>query len=99
MSGEALVAEFDRLFAERRQPAPAEIGWVRSYQGHGEHAGDYLDRLGGVDWLDAPRPRRWHRCRPQARGRFGLLGPLVERCACGATRLHGDGPWLERNSR
>lgn len=99
LDGEALAVEFDRLFAEVRRPSPAAAGWVRSYEGQGEHAGDYLDHFGGVDWVDAPLPRRRHRCRPQSRGRFGLLGRLVERCACGATRLDGEAPWFERNSR
>ena len=67
--------------------------WVRTYQDGPE----YLEHLGGVDWFDAPHPRRWHKCKPQTRG--WMMDGYVERCTCGATRLFGDGPWMERNQR
>lgn len=49
-------------------------------------------------WYNAPKPRRWHRCQVTTSGRVSD-GTLVERCPCGGIRLHGDGPWMERNSR
>lgn len=56
----------------------------------------------GVSWLDAPPPRRWHRCKPQSTGPAGP-GGYVERCACGAIRMptftDPNPPWAERNSR
>jgi hypothetical protein len=67
--------------------------WVRTFDSRGEYAED----LDGVAWYDVPKPRWWHFCRPQTRGSFA--NGLVERCPCGATRLFGDGPWIERNSR
>lgn len=70
------------------------MNWVRSYEGRGEYAED----LGGVVWFDAPKPRLWHRCQPHTRGLFVGYG-LTERCACGATRVDGAGPWLGRNTR
>lgn len=70
------------------------MNWVRSY----EALGEYVEDLGGVSWADAPRPRRWHRCYPHTRGLFVGFG-MTERCACGAARLDGDGPWINRNSR
>lgn len=58
----------------------------------------YVDaeNLDGVWWHAAPKPRRWHRCKPQTRGR--LDGRTIERCACGAVRIDGH-QWFERNSR
>jgi len=56
---------------------------------------EYSEDRDGVNWFDAPLPRRWHRCRAQSRGN---LGGHVYRCACGA--ISPDGKyWLERNSR
>jgi hypothetical protein len=52
--------------------------------------------VGGLPWHEAPRPRRWHFCRPQT---FGWIGfDQVDRCACGASRANG-GRWVRRNSR
>jgi len=59
--------------------------------------GEFLESLNGIDWAEAPKPFRWHRCRVQTRGRFD--GELVERCPCGAVQLDGDGVWFERNRR
>ena len=68
------------------------LEWVRTY----EHDCDYIESVGGIAWQDAPLPYRWHRCRPQTRGWFGLN--YTERCACGATRLDGRyGNWMEKN--
>jgi hypothetical protein len=52
-----------------------------------------LDR-DGVNWHDAPLPRRWHRCRAQT---IGVLddGVRIDRCACGATGI--DDGWIGRN--
>jgi hypothetical protein len=53
--------------------------------------------LEGTDWLEAPVPRRWHRCWSQS---IGLMpdGMWVHRCACGA--ISNDGKfWMERNRR
>jgi hypothetical protein len=57
---------------------------------------EYLETTDGVDWLHAPLPRRWHRCRAWARGRFS--GDMVYRCACGAISFD-QRYWMERNSR
>lgn len=52
--------------------------------------------LDGIPWHQAPKPRRWHRCKAQTRGWIRWL-TYVERCACGAI---GDGRvWANRNSR
>jgi hypothetical protein len=67
--------------------------WVRTF----DQGAEWVEVLDGLDWIEAPLPRRWHRCRPQLRA--SISGGLVERCACGAARVLGDGPWLERNSR
>ena len=56
-----------------------------------------LFNVNDVPWHDAPLPRRLHRCRTQTSGLMGLT--LVERCACGAIRLDGRGPWADRNTR
>lgn len=70
--------------------------WIRSFTS----GLNYVEDLNGVDWCEAPRPRRWHRCKPQTRGCFVRFQcEVVERCACGATRFDGRGPWMERNSR
>jgi hypothetical protein len=68
-----------------------ETGWVRTF----EDGADYIESLDGVCWADAPLPYPWHRCEPQTRGWLGLN--CSERCACGATRLDGRGPWMEKN--
>jgi hypothetical protein len=53
----------------------------------------------GVTYLNAPLPRRWHRCKPQTIGYFGALG-TVYRCACGGYRNSKLGRrWRDRNSR
>lgn len=51
----------------------------------------------GVEWHQAPVPRRWHRCLPRTIAIHG--GRMIERCACGGIRIDGWGPWAERNSR
>ena len=66
--------------------------WVMSYSNGLESVED----LDGVSWHKAPVPRRFHCCRPQTRGRLESEFRLVERCACGATRLDGSGPWMSR---
>lgn len=55
------------------------------------------EHLGGVDWMDAPLPGRWHRCRPQTRGWVNHF-TRVYRCACGAISMDGR-HWDERNQR
>lgn len=67
--------------------------WIRAWEGSGE----YLENIDGVAWHEAPKPWRWHRCKPQTRGRFSDLA--VDRCACGGMRYMGDDFWIERNSR
>lgn len=57
----------------------------------------YLEHRDGIDWLYAPKPWRFHRCRPQTRGWVGW--DHVQRCACGAIRLREDYPWMDRNSK
>ena len=68
--------------------------WVRFYES--ENGADYAENLDGVHWIDAPLPRRLHRCAAQSRGYFN--GRLARRCACGAI-AGAFGPWLNRNSR
>jgi hypothetical protein len=65
--------------------------WVRTY----ENGADYIESLDGVDWNDAPLPRRWHDCTAQTRGWMSLN--YVERCACGAIRDSTREPWMEKN--
>jgi hypothetical protein len=52
-------------------------------------------------WIDAPLPRRFHRCKAVTTG--FISGGVVERCACGAIRVQPPGMtmggWSERNSR
>lgn len=51
-------------------------------------------------WHAAPLPKRRHRCQPWTIAIDpGPVSTLIFRCACGATRIGGEGPWLERNSR
>jgi len=69
----------------------SETGWVRTF----ENGADYIESLGGIAWADVPLPYPWHHCKPQTRGWFGLS--YTERCACGAARLDGRGPWMEKN--
>jgi hypothetical protein len=60
-----------------------------------------IEHLDGVDWMNAPLPRRWHRCRPQSRMWEPKWGVLY-RCACGAsTDTEGLAHewWDHRNSR
>jgi hypothetical protein len=51
----------------------------------------------GIPWHQAPRPRRYHLCRPWTIG-IGNYGPVF-RCACGALQLAGDRKWVGRNCR
>jgi len=55
---------------------------------------------GSTWWHSAPLPKRRHRCQPWT---VAIDPPptsmLIFRCACGALRIGGNGPWLERNSR
>lgn len=60
---------------------------------------DRLLHRDGIAWEDAPTPRRFHFCTPQTVAFLADPRERVERCACGAIRLDGDGPWLEKNSR
>jgi hypothetical protein len=68
------------------EPKPPSAGW------------DYpsLEHLDGVPWMEAPIPRRWHRCWAQTKGLVGF--DEVERCACGAIRNTRFRGWMERNS-
>jgi len=56
-----------------------------------------IDHKDGIEWHQAPLPRRQHRCRPQSWG-FLSTGSYVERCACGAVNLNHSG-WIRRNER
>jgi hypothetical protein len=55
-----------------------------------------IEHLDGVAWHAAPIPRRWHWCRAQTSGWYGLS--RIERCACGAIRYDGRA-WMDRNAR
>lgn len=65
--------------------------WLETYR----NGLEWLQERDGVDWIDAPLPRRWHRCKAQVQGWVG--GP-VARCACGGISRDGR-YWLERNAR
>ena len=54
------------------------------------------EHVDGVSWLDAPIPRRFHKCEPQTIGRHN--GRVISRCACGASRLD-EFAWFNKNSR
>lgn len=63
-----------------------------------------IEHRGGVEWFDAPVPRRWHRCKAQTTAE--LLGPegfeTVKRCVCGAITINMRGEkdhWSRRNTR
>lgn len=74
----------DRLAAMSPDPRPSALKF-------GEH-------VDGVPWFEAPAPPPLHPCRMQTV--FGSQsGLIVERCACGASRLNGRGEWTERNQR
>jgi hypothetical protein len=60
------------------------------------HTRDPIYAWEGVWWDQAPKPRRWHRCRPQTWGWIGLS--QFFRCACGAGSFDGR-TWTEKNSR
>ncbi len=52
----------------------------------------------GINWFDAPTPKRWHRCKPWTVA-FDR-GSYVQRCACGSINVGGDrSGWMERNRR
>lgn len=65
--------------------------WVRTF----ERGTDFVESLNGVMWAEARLPFWWHHCQAQTRASFN--SGYIERCACGASRLTPDGPWLERN--
>jgi hypothetical protein len=50
-----------------------------------------------IPWYEAPVPRRFHRCRAQTSAYEGLF-TLIERCACGATRMNRR-MWIGKNER
>lgn len=56
------------------------LEWVRDY----EYGLEFTENLGGVSWFDAPKPRWFHRHKPQSRAFLNMV--LVERCACGRAR-------------
>lgn len=79
---------------DRKGPPAFLVEWENP------RTGEFLEHRGGVAWIKAPLPRRWHKCVAQSRGFWldELHGPAtVERCACGALNL-GDG-WIQRNCR
>lgn len=60
---------------------------------------DSIQHCGSTSWRDAPIPRRWHRCTPWSTHYNPAHLVDAERCACGALRLDGHGPWIYRNTR
>lgn len=58
---------------------------------------DWMSNRDGVFFLDAPMPRKWHRCKIQttARTRNGT----IHRCACGGMRVGVLGFWNYKNTR
>lgn len=56
-----------------------------------------IQHVDGVAWYDAPLPPRLHRCQTQTSGWLRIL-TKVERCACGAMRVDGNG-WANKNER
>ena len=77
---------------EKTGSTPAAGTWVTAY----EDDDTAVHHLDGVQWWEAPLPRRWHRCRAQTLGRTN--GTPVRRCACGAMDIGGLG-WGEKNAR
>jgi hypothetical protein len=78
----------------RWRPVPAVYERTDCHDSGGR---EFIEHLNGVDWFAAPVPPRLHACWPQTRAR--LNGELWDRCACGAFRLGGRRPWIERNTR
>lgn len=74
--------------------------WV---QGNKPGDVDRLEHINGVTWNMAPVPVRWHFCTAWTRGWTGLYDlRYIERCACGAIRLDGQGRptvWANKNTR
>jgi hypothetical protein len=75
-------------------PTGFEAPFVRASLFTGDVAIYHRD---GVDWIDAPLPRRFHRCVAQTVG--WDFFEKVERCACGAMRVNGRGGWGFKNER
>lgn len=73
-----------------RAPPPSE-NWVRTH----EEGDSCIESLDGVMWVDAPLPRRLHRCKAQTRELLGVC--YTEHCACGAIRFTRRGPWSYKN--
>lgn len=67
--------------------------WVEAVPGDVRSA---IVNRDGVWWHEAPKPPRFHRCKPQTKGWATL--DEVRRCACGGVSLNG-GRWFDRNSR
>lgn len=51
-----------------------------------------------IPWYEAKLPSRFHLCKTQTSGWVNIF-TLVERCACGATRIDARGLWVDKNSR
>lgn len=68
---------------DMRRP-DAATRWIRSY----DRGAEYVEHLGGIDWVDVEphRPGQPHRVQTRAM----LKGNYVERCSCGA---FGPAPW------
>ena len=58
---------------------------------------DIEHRRDDTPWDEAPRPPRWHRCRPWTKGQH-ITDAVIYRCACGARRTD-EHPWTDRNTR
>lgn len=84
-----------RLFRKRPASQPASAAYERQDSPAGD--GEWIEHLDGTEWADADVPPWLHRCWPQTRARIDR--ELAERCACGAIRFDGYGPWVSRNRR
>jgi hypothetical protein len=73
----------------------ADTDWQCTYQA--ADGSVKVECLGGVDWMDAPLPPRFHRCKPQTRGGVNRF-TRVYRCACGGVSMDGR-YWDEKNDR
>lgn len=56
----------------------------------------FISNRNGVFFLEAPMPRKWHRCKVQTSAR--TIYGTIHKCACGASRVGRVG-WSGKNTR
>lgn len=71
------------------------VGYVQEYKA--PDGSVEVHNLNGISWIEAPIPRKWHKCWVQTWGWTGYFNK-VYRCACGA--ISNDRKvWIEKNTR